>query len=544
MIDYKKFSKAQLIAEIDRLKGGSMAREIANEAHLVHELQVHQIELEMQNRELREAQQEQEEAIDRYADLFDFAPVGYLMLDETGRVLEINLTAAVMLGRERARIVGKAFSTFFVPGYSQLFRDHLRETYRAQGNVFNELKIKGPGGGERDVRLESVVVKGSGERHGACRTVMTDITEQKRMAWILRQSRSAQEALLNTIPAMVFYKNLDLQYIAISKAFADFLGCPAADVIGKSYDNFASPELANDEQRIDRSILATGKVIVDIERQLKDAGGNPVVFSTSLAPYNGPNGKVAGLVGVWVDITSIREAEQRNRELLWQNRSLTRRLFSLQERERRYLARELHDELSQWLTAIQAEAEAIGGNAAVAREPKILAGAQAISESATQVHQVIRRMLHRLRPGLLDELGLADSLREMVAKWRKHHPSISCDLVLEGNLADLNGPLNITVYRIVQEALTNVASHAEASQVSVRLRRPAGEGDVPNFLLLSVEDNGKGIDSRGLTSSGLGMLGMRERVIAADGDFRVSSAPGQGTRIDVQLRAENKGSDL
>ena len=210
-----------------------------------------------------------------------------------------------------------------------------------------------------------------------------------------------------------------------------------------------------------------------------DAKGNLLFLSTSLAPYFDPDGKTAGLVGVSVDITAIREAEQRSQDLLRQNRLLTQRLFSLQESERRHLARELHDELGQWLTAIQAEAEAICSSSGAEREPEICANAQAIGKSAAEVQSVIRRILRRLRPTLLDELGLTDSLQELAIQWRQHHPKIVCDLELDGNLDDLPESLNITLYRIVQEALTNIANHAQASHVKVWLRRVPGVASDP-----------------------------------------------------------------
>jgi signal transduction histidine kinase len=156
--------------------------------------------------------------------------------------------------------------------------------------------------------------------------------------------------------------------------------------------------------------------------------------------------------------------------------------------------------------------------------------AQAIINSSGQIHQVVRRMLRRLRPIVLDQLGLTDSLEEMVCQWRAHHPDIYCKLTLEGALNNLNEITNITLYRTVQEALTNISSHAGASQVSVNLRLE------PAHILLSVADDGQGMDmDMHLPSLGLGLLGMRERAIAAEGEFSFTSKPGQGLRIDVKL---------
>lgn len=506
------------------------------ETHLLHELQSHQVELEMQNRELREVQQRLEETRDRYADLYDFAPMGYLTLDETGRILEINLTGAAMLGDERAGLVGKPFSNRLSLGDSQQFFLYLNRVFHTAvaSNIVAEVKIKCGSVGERDVRLESAPMTGTAGQSRTCRMVMTDISEQKRTAETLQQTRSEQEVLLDTIPAKVFFKDMDLRYTAVSQGCQDFFDRPAADILGKTNFDLIPREQAEKFQRMDIAVLLSGLPEKNIDQMVTDSKGNQIFFSTSLAPYFGPDGKTAGLVGVSVDVTPIKEAEQRSQDLLQQNRLLTRQMFSLQEAERRHLARELHDELGQWLTAIQAEAEAICSSSGSEREPGICANARAIGKSATEIQGVIRRILRRLRPSLLDALGLTESLQELAIQWRQHHPKIVYDLELDGNLDNLPESLNITLYRIVQEALTNVANHAKASHIKVWLRRIAGEAATPEHLLLTVQDDGIGMDPS-LPFKGLGMLGMRERVIASGGEFMSSSAPGQGVCIEIRL---------
>jgi PAS domain S-box-containing protein len=533
--DHEAMNKSQPIGQIDPLQANVKINHEQSEEHLLHELQIHQIELEMQNRELREVQERLEEARDRYADLYDFAPVGYLTLEETGRILEINLTGAAMLGDERANLVGKPFSARLARNDGQLFFLYLNRVFLSAGtsNIVSEVKIR-RGDADHDIRLESAPMTGAAGQGRTCRMVITDISEQKRTAGALQQTLSAQEVLLITIPAMVFFKDMDLRYTAVSQGCADFFGRPAADILGKTNFDLLPREQAEGFHQIDLSVVLTGKPLRNMERKLPDADGNPVFLSTSLAPHFGPDGKIAGLVGFSVDVTAIRDAEQRSQDLLRQNRLLTQQLFSLQEAERRHLARELHDELGQWLTAIQAEAGAICSSSGAEREPGVYASAQTIGNSADNIHKVVRRILHRLRPALLDQLGLTDSLNELAAQWRQHHPKIVCDLELDGDFGDLPESLNITLYRIVQEALTNIASHAQASQAKVWLRRAPAEAPAPEHVLLTVQDNGLGMDPK-LPSKGMGMLGMRERTIASGGEFMSHSAPGQGVCIEIRL---------
>ena len=133
--------------------------EIKSKDELLHELQVHQIELEMQNQQLREAQQQLEETRDRYADLYDFAPVGYLTLDESGIVQEINLTGASMLDRERANIVDMHFINHLATSSIQKFHEHLQKTFALPGNQVTEIQIKVKQGKARIVNLESMAIQ-------------------------------------------------------------------------------------------------------------------------------------------------------------------------------------------------------------------------------------------------------------------------------------------------------------------------------------------------------------------------------------------------
>ena len=176
------------------------AKRPAQAQRLQHELQVHEIELEMQNRELREARQELEEARDRYADLYDFAPVGYLTFDVKGGIRELNLTAAGMLGVERLNAVGQPFSGWLPSGQSRAFFDHLRKVAQTNAGLVVELRVKPRRGDELFVRLQSIAEPG-GE---ACRTAMTDITEARRQLLIEREREAelAHLARVSTLGAM------------------------------------------------------------------------------------------------------------------------------------------------------------------------------------------------------------------------------------------------------------------------------------------------------------------------------------------------------
>lgn len=231
------------------------------------------------------------------------------------------------------------------------------------------------------------------------------------------------------------------------------------------------------------------------------------------------------------DITERKEAERECRILLEGNRFLIHKSLAVQEEERRNLARELHDELGQCTTAIQADAEIIH-ELSQQRDAKIETSARAILDVSARIYDVVHSMMQRLRPSVLDDLGLVAALQEEIDAWRNRHPDVDCQLITAGNLSELGEAINITVYRIVQESLTNVARHANASEVVIQLGYDT-KSELPH-LLLSICDNGKGTepDMRG---RGLGLIGMRERIEALSGHFTIRSAPGEGMTIEASI---------
>lgn len=223
----------------------------------------------------------------------------------------------------------------------------------------------------------------------------------------------------------------------------------------------------------------------------------------------------------------LEQADSATRKLLAENRALVHTSLTVQEEERKHLARELHDELGQCITAIQADAESIrdlsGG-----RDTRISASAAAILEVSSRIYEVVHSMMQRLRPGILDDLGLVEALRDEVSAWDERHPETNCVLKTSGMLDDLGERINITVYRIVQECLTNISKYAQAGRVTIDLRADTDR------LMLAVHDDGRGLDTT-VSHSGLGLIGMRERVEALGGEFNMETQAGDGLSILISV---------
>lgn len=230
----------------------------------------------------------------------------------------------------------------------------------------------------------------------------------------------------------------------------------------------------------------------------------------------------------FTDITALEQAQAELAKTLAENRQLIQRSIQVQEDERRNIARELHDEMGQWLNALKLDAVSIRDRA----DGEIKAAAQSIVDVTNHVYEVARNLMRRLRPVALDELGLPSALQYLVDQWQRRHPTVRCTFSTDGSLEELGEVANITLYRFVQECLTNVAKHAEAGEVRIVLRRVDGTGEVE----LAVSDDGRGFEPRRATL-GMGLLGLRERIEVLGGAFTLEAGTGRGVSVRGLLPA-------
>ena len=216
MKNYDKMSDSQLDEALRSLQASDKTplSEQPNDdlASVVHNLEVYQLELEVQNRELLETRHELEESRNGYLNLYDFAPTGYMTLDEKGCVREMNLTGAAMLGRDRTRLIGKPFVVFVTPSNAGRFREHFSRCQKTTDKVTTDLSLEVRGGRSIYVQLQSIPVESNERREHSrilCRTALTDITERKAMEQAIRDSEERARALLDAIPDLMFRASSD-----------------------------------------------------------------------------------------------------------------------------------------------------------------------------------------------------------------------------------------------------------------------------------------------------------------------------------------------
>jgi signal transduction histidine kinase len=283
-------------------------------------------------------------------------------------------------------------------------------------------------------------------------------------------------------------------------------------------------QISDEIQRLNRSAFvqqqqAVAEIYDTMQRRVWDALGFALAASLGIAL----------IATIYVTRLERDLSQQRRKELQTTSdlQRLSTKLLSVQEEERRTIARELHDEIGQVLMAIKVELalaqrriEAAGGTG------RLLDDAQSITASALNT---VRDLSHLLHPALLDDLGLPAALDWYLTGFGKRH-AIAAELLHEGMDERLVPEVEAAIYRIVQEALTNVAKHAQASLAYVYVRRTA------DVVQVSIEDNGVGFEPVS-ARRGLGLISIRERVANLQGIVRVDSAPGNGTRLIVEVPA-------
>lgn len=219
------------------------------------------------------------------------------------------------------------------------------------------------------------------------------------------------------------------------------------------------------------------------------------------------------------------------RSIKQENDRFAQRALAIQENERRHLARELHDEMGQSLSAIKAIAFSITQRLRGVDDMSA-EGAARIETISNDVSGHVRGMMNRLRPAILDELGLITSLQVMVDEWNRDHRETFCSFRASGIFEALNPDRQIHLYRIVQEALTNVARHAQAERVDVTLTAERGR------CQLTITDNGRGYVP-GTVQQGMGLSGIRERCQALNGTLHVVTSPGAGVRMNIDFPGDS-----
>jgi PAS domain S-box-containing protein len=358
--------------------------------------------------------------------------------------------------------------------------------------------------------------------------IVNDITEQKRVEEALRKTQNQLKIVFDTVPALIWLKDTNEKYVAVNKAYLHTFNLAEEDVIKKmDYDLFPR-ELADQFVSDDREVLSSGKPKINIEEHFPVGSGEWRWNLTNRMVYYDEDDNATGTIGFALDITDRKRAENALSKSEKRLRALSGRIQSVREEERVNIAREIHDDLGQQLTGLKLDL----GWLLLRLKPdqsELKEKAKTMGQLIDQTVQTIRRISTELRPRILDDFGLIAALEWQAQEFTKK-TGIPCRFRSSILKLNLKADPSIAVFRIFQEALTNVARHSQATHVEVSLNKTV------QGLTLSIQDNGQGISDREIArSKSLGLLGMRERSLIFGGTFDIKGQKGKGTTVILRL---------
>jgi len=361
--------------------------------------------------------------------------------------------------------------------------------------------------------------------------VRVDTTPQQMMAEDLRRVNDQLTALVHASPIGIVILDADGRCLLWNPAAEHIFGWRADEVIGQPLPTVGPTH--SDEHRLLRERVLGGEAFSDmaIVRRRKD--GSEIDISLSAAPLRDRNGLVCGLIGLMSDMSGRKRTAMELRQAYEQLRALSQRLDSVREEESARIAREIHDELGQTLTAAKLDLAwvitRLEKSDAAAIRTKMRERLLALTQSTEATIQAVRAIATALRPRILDELGLVAAL-----EWLGHEfetrTGVRCHCSLPPHTISLNPGQATALFRICQEALTNVTRHAHATHVHLCLAQTDDE------VTLVVTDDGHGIPDEALASSqSLGLLGMRERALQWGGTLSIRRTSEKGTTLTVKM---------
>ena len=352
----------------------------------------------------------------------------------------------------------------------------------------------------------------------------------------LRTSERFLSSVLDHLPNMVFVKDaLGLRFVRFNKAGEELLGRSRDELLGKSDYDFFPKEQADFFTDKDRTVIESRQLLDIPDEPIQTKGKGLRHLHTKKIPLYNDSGQPQYLVGISEDITEPKQSEEELRSAYRQLRDLTHRLETARETERQRIARELHDEFGQALTGMKLDLSWLGTKLArlrpAATRKQLVKKTQSLIASVDALIDSVRETATSLRPGMLDDLGLIPAL-DWLTKDFSRRTGIACEVDIDPGVAhaQLSDESSTGLFRIVQELLTNVIRHADASAVHIRLL------ETDKLLLLELTDNGTGIAPQQITRSrSLGLRGMKERAILLGGSFTITGAPGVGTTARISL---------
>jgi PAS domain S-box-containing protein len=354
-----------------------------------------------------------------------------------------------------------------------------------------------------------------------------DITERKRMEESLRASEAKFRAIVENSHDGIIFADGNGVILSRSPSYERIDGFTDKDRVGHIGLETVHPDDLAATRSVWAEMLEDPEKLSTIHYRIRHKDGTWRWVESTLQSFL-ENASIQAVVLTTRDVTDRTRAQEELQRSLQQSRALAARLQNIREEERKRVAREIHDQLGQGLTAIKLDLRSLIRET-TGDSPKPSKRATSLLQLVDETIQTVRRIAAELRPGLLDDLGLVATV-EWAGEDFEARTGIPCRLNLPAKDIEVDSQCATAIFRIFQETLTNVVRHAHATEVQVRLAQEDGD------LILEVHDNGSGIPAGKLSSGdSFGIIGMRERALLLGGELSIKSAAGEGTTVSVRI---------
>jgi len=481
----------------------------------------------------KQAEEEFKKIEKRYRDLVERAGIAIIIDDKEGNFEYFNEHFAGLFGYSTDEMKKLSIRALVHPDdIDRVIKYHRGRINGKQVPSTYECKGINKDGTVIYLRVDAVPYKKEGKIVGS-QSYLWDITERKQAEEALRERQNLLQTILDNINSGVVIKDTQCRYLLVNHKMEYVTGKKTEDIIGKTPYEIYPPEIAEKITADDMQVIESGKPLTVEEKLRLD---DDSIYLTTKVPLFDVDGKSSGLCGLFTDITERKQAEEELKKSREKLRNLSAYLQKVRERERKAIAREIHDELGQALTAMKIDLALLGENIPE-KQKKLISQIESISELIDVTLERVKQISRDLRPDMLDDLGLIPAIEWQVSEY-KSRTRIACELSLPPEEPDLDKDLSLSIFRVFQESMTNVARHAKATKVKISLKKLEG------VLELVVKDNGAGITEKDVASStSLGLIGMQERVNFWGGALEITGARGKGTTIKVTVPIKTGGTD-
>lgn len=561
MKEFKRMTKDELEAALSRIESEvSAGRSVDEYEKTVYELQIHQIELEMQNRELADTQELLHDALNRYSDLYDFAPIGYLTLDDVGQIKECNLTAAAMLGIERFHLIRRYITRYMDRANDHIFREHLHQCKTTQARTVSELRLLLGPDRTMDVELTSVPVIDKEDATSLYRTSMSDITVRRQAQNEAIRERESSELLINSSNDGIFAVDRECKLTRWNPAMERIFSVAKSQALGKCvYDVLPFIRQIGEDKYVKEAL--SGRVAVSHFKPLAPSQGPAQrYFEAQYSPLVESPSHVIGIIAIIRDVTdhhNIRKhIEQLNTDLHRKNRELETILSVASHDIRGPLVnvQGFSVELARSCESLSVLLDQAGlTDSQKIQASKLIEDIQSsigfIQSSATAVDVLLKNLMAVTKAGLTKltiknvEMNavLSELMRSLEYKLKQVGAAISIEQ-LPACSADEN-----QIKQVFSNLVDNAIKYLDPSRPG-RIRVSGfTQGDTAIYC---VEDNGVGIpeqkkeqvfesflrlDESTAKGEGLGLAIVRRIVEKHRGRVWVESEPGKGSKFYVSL---------